>query len=156
MNWTVVYDFTKDWFDWSDWVFPMSGLPFMFIGFFIARGGDRLRGGLVAAVGAISSASFTIETLNLYQTLSHAYHDQRYKVAEGAVEEFKTPRCGGKGGESFKVGGVGFYYSDGYVQMGFGRTQCSGGPIRSGSYVRLWYVEMPSGKRHIIRLEIRR
>jgi hypothetical protein len=154
MHWTVVYDFARDWFSWSDWIFPTSGLPFVLIGFFWALSGSWFRGGIVAIMGGTWSVFHTVDALDRYETLSRAYRERTYQVAEGTIENFQTPRCRAKGGESFEVNGVGFHYSDGRVQMGFRQTQCSGGPMRAGLYVRIWYVDRTS--RHILRLEIRR
>lgn len=156
MAWTVVYDFAKDWFDPIDWIFPASGLPFVLIGLFAVRYGFRLRGAALLIISGAWTVGHTMRTIELYETLSRAYHERTYRVAEGLVENFETPKCGERGAETFKVNGVGFHYADANVQMGFRQTQCSGGPMRGGMYARIWYVEMPSKTRHIIRLEIRR
>lgn len=156
MAWTVVYDFARDWFDLTDWIFPASGLPFVLAGFFMVRYGYWIRGSIFLAFSIAWTVGHTIRTIELYQALSRAYHGRTYQVAEGTVENFQMPRCGDRGAETFRVNGVGFHYADARIQMGFRQTRCSGGPMRGGLYVRIWSVELPSRTRHIIRLEIRR
>ncbi len=74
-------------------------------------------------------------------------------VVEGPVEHFVSPPNTGHGlFESFAVEGVTFEYSDYEMKVGFHRSVSHGGPLRSDSYVRIWYDPYNMA---ILRLEIR-
>jgi hypothetical protein len=74
------------------------------------------------------------------------------RLVQGPVEHFVPMPHEGHAEESFSVSGVPFKYSDFGVTDGFNNTSSYGGPINSGSYVRICYD--PSGN-VILRLEIR-
>lgn len=78
---------------------------------------------------------------NTYNILSDAYTGGEYQVVEGYVEEFDPLPFGGKGKESFEIGGVEFSYSDYSISPGYNNTKALGGVIKGdGQHLKIGYV----------------
>ena len=154
---TVTYDFLKQGPGLSDWLF--SAFPLIFVvaglGIVITQRAYRRWFGLVFALG---SAWFAINSFRdfyvTYNALAQAYRSGSYQIAEGVVEHFQPAPCSSRGSMSFDVQNVPFSIGESTIKMGYDKTNCGGGTIRAGLYVRIWYVDRQTG-RHIIRLEAR-
>lgn len=86
-----------------------------------------------------------------YWTGYHALASGKASYVEGTVDNFVPMPYQGHADESFTVKGVPFSYSDFGITRGFNNTSSHGGPIRSGQYVRIWYLE-----NDILKLQIKK
>jgi hypothetical protein len=157
----TVFDVTQAGF--RQWTFPFVGVlliagglamrPLVRIGIYrpqypwMMKWFPRLFVGFAIVWTLISFAS----TFADYRGAVSALQDNRARVVEGAVTEFKPIPYTGKGMESFVVQGVRFKYSNYDVTAGFNTTTAHGGPIREGLPVKIWYSD---GK--ILRLDVKR
>jgi hypothetical protein len=110
------------------------------------------RYGYAAFAIAMTAISFG-SIYPLYQRHKAMLDQHSCCVVVGPVEHLVSPPYTGHGSfESFAVQGVTFEYSDYEMKVGFHRSASHGGPIRSDSYVRIWYDPDDMA---ILRLEIR-
>jgi hypothetical protein len=116
----------------------------------LARGFEPIFGVSRPLVFTCGLAFFTImlagRTYSDYLTLSDAQAQGRLEFVEGVVQGFSPPR-GQRGLETlerFAVDGADFEYSDAVLTPGFHRTSMYGGPVRTGSYLRIWYYRNDS------------
>lgn len=74
-----------------------------------------------------------------YRSCYNALASGKTSYIEGTVDDFVPMPYQGHAAESFTVNGVHFSYTD-YGTPGFTNTSSHGGPMRSGLYVRIWYL----------------
>lgn len=128
MRWLVRIGVMRPQYPWM-----MKCFPRVFVGF--------------AIVWTLISFSATFAD---YQGAVSAMRNNRAKVIEGIVTQFRPMPYTGHAKESFVVEGIRFEYSDYTTTAGFNNTTSHGGPIREGLPVKIWYV----GGR-ILRLDIK-
>jgi hypothetical protein len=147
----------------KSWWFPAFGLIFVGMGLALPR---LFKMGFVRPtpppdmqkwfprillVFAILWTSFNfITTFADYRRAVTAMQNNRAKVVEGLVMDFKAMPYTGHAMESFVVRGVRFEYADNVCTAGFNNTASHGGPIREGLPVKIWYL---GGE--ILRLDIK-
>jgi hypothetical protein len=158
-NFTVVFDVAHNgaralWF-------PVPGLLFIFIGLCLPR---LIDSGILRCQAwmkpwfPIVFLTFAVfwTAASFIAVCGHYFRDRealsagKAQYVEGPVENFVPMPYTGHAMESFTVKGVPFSYSDYVVTSGFNNTASHGGPIRSGLYVRIWYLG-----NDILKLEIR-
>ena len=106
----------------------------------------------VVFIASLGFSAFSY--FNTYNFLSDAYTSGEYEVVEGYVEEFNPLPLGGKGRESFEVGGVEFSYSDYSISPGYNNTNGLGGVIKGdGQYLKIGYVYIQDYGNIIIYIE---
>jgi hypothetical protein len=67
--------------------------------------------------------------------------NERFKIAEGKIENLLTQEESGHFYESFSINGVSFLYSDLIIGKGFNQTSKNSGPIKKeGQVVRIYYT----------------
>jgi hypothetical protein len=152
----------------KDWTFPAFGLIFVAIGIVIFFSPSAIRAVGIPYLNIQSGykrffryvfVGFAIlwTAISFFATYStHLRHkalakENRCRTVEGPVEHFMPMPYTGHATESFSVEGVSFRYSDYIVTDGFNNTASHGGPINSGSYVRICFDASDGA---ILRLEI--
>src|SRR5688500_4867138 len=86
-------------------------------------------------------ATFAVRAVLRQSELLETARAGRVQVVEGVVTDFHPRPPGGKGTESFTVGGVHFEYVHGMQAAGFTLDPLAGGPIRHGMHVRIAHVD---------------
>lgn len=76
-----------------------------------------------------------------YNRLQKIVVEKHHSVLEGYIEDFIPEPTTGTIPESFKVGDVNFSYYDNSENDAFHKSSISGGPIKEGLYVRIFYSE---------------
>jgi|GEM_PF-1189042 len=159
-GYTTVFDVTQAGF--RQWTFSVVGLMLVAAGLAIrplVRMGvmrpqypwmmkwfPRLFVGFAICWTLISFAA----TLADYRGTVSVMRNNRAKVVEGIVTQFRPMPYTGHAQESFVVEGIRFEYSDYIITAGFNNTTSHGGPIREGLPVKIWYA---GGK--ILRLDMK-
>lgn len=92
----------------------------------------------IAFVLVTIALGFSIHSyLNAHSKVVGSYERGEYEIVEGYVENYTE----GREGESFKIDGVEFYYSDYTVQPGYNNTRSHGGVIEgNGQHLKIGYV----------------
>ena len=160
-GYTTVFDVTQAGF--RQWTFSAYGLIFVAAGLamrtfvrigilrpqypWMMKWFPRLFVGGAIVWTLISFAS----TFADYRGAVSAMQNNRARVVEGAVTEFKPMPYTGHAEESFVVQGVRFEYSDYAITAGFNNTTSHGGPIREGLPVKIWHF-----RGEILRLDIKK
>jgi hypothetical protein len=152
-----------------DWTFLAVGLIFVVIGIVVAafptivkatgipffnfttRPRKFFRYGFLLFVILWTAVTFSI-TYSQYSQHKSLVQSGSCRVVQGPIEHFVPMPYGGHAQESFSVSGIVFRYSDFIITGGFNNTSSHGGPINSGSYVRICYDPSDNA---ILRLEIR-
>ena len=158
----MTYDLVFEASGGNDLWFPAFGLVFITIGAMLTIFRERLPENLPPSVRRVGPLVFlgfailwttaaTIATVGGNAALARTLREDRCEVVEGVVTEFQPMPPGGKGMESFTVGGKRFEYSDHVITSGFHQTASNGGPIRNGVRVRIHHVG-----NDIARLEVAR
>jgi len=153
MNYSVLYDVSRDSVPLSLWLALFSGLTVIgTLGVINLRQGRLPR--LVLPFAALVWASCWASVIHLQSrelsSCRHRLQTGAVKVVQGTVQDFVPMPYLSNGLESFVVSGVHFSYSDfDLSQGGFRNTASHGGHIRPGLPVRITY----SGN-SILRLEV--
>ena len=158
MHFETVFDVAQA--GYKDWWVPAIGLIFVAIGAALAffprwaslvisappwAGWPLIIFALIWMLGAFTLSYFP------YIWAREALLSGDHSVVEGPVTDFVPMPRDGKGKESFTVAGQKFEYSPYGGTPGFNNASSHGGPLNSGTYVRVTHIGNT-----ILRLEIAR
>ena len=105
------------------------------------RGRSRLPLYLGGAFVCVCALLILHGQLDMHRAVVGAWQRGTYETVEGQVENFVPMPKGGKGSESFDLGGVYFEYSDNRLITGYHNAKVNGGVIRrNGQRLRIGYV----------------
>lgn len=92
-------------------------------------------------IGIISMSVTSINKGTEYRSLKKIVMNNEHLTVEGIVEDFTPLNATKLLPESFKVNGVEFSYFDENSSSAFHESALSGGPIKNGLPVRIFYYE---------------
>jgi hypothetical protein len=140
-----------------DWPFACVGLLPLIAGVVIIWGRRRFKwkqphpllATFLCLFGTVWVGGVGVSVLSADWRAFQAYQKGNYQTVEGVVYDFHPMPYEGHQDECFSVQDQRFCYSDYEVAPGFHNAASHGGPIRSGLYVRIAYLD---GR--ILRLDI--